>query len=152
MATFEELFIRRGGPVEAQARALAEALGMTLAEHEGRFYLSGAALDGAGTVGGEVSRNQFVYTEPEDGVQAFDGYETVFAIWTSDRSLVNQRSEALRVFRELTSRWPDTAMVLTHDLDLIVAAYTPEKGTHEFPEGTTVDADDETAWRPWVAA
>lgn len=152
MATFEELFIRRGGPVESEARALGEALGMTLTEHEGRFYLSGSARDGVGTVGGEVSRNQFVYTEPGDEVQAFDGYDTVFAIWTSERSSAKQSSEALRIFQELAHKGPDTAMVLTHDLDLIVAAYTPEKGTHEFPEGTTVDADDEAVWRPWVAA
>lgn len=150
MATFEELFIRRSGPIESEARALAEALGATLTEHEGRIYLSRAAVDGVGKTGGEVYRNHFIYPEPEDGAQAFDGYDTVFAIWTTERSSTKQSSEAFHIFRELILKRPDIAMILTHDLDLIIAAYTPGLGTHEFPDGTTVDVDDESVWRPWV--
>jgi hypothetical protein len=150
MATFEELFIRRSEPVGSEARALAEDLGMILTEDDGRIYLSRAAVDGVGKVGGEVYRNQFIYPEPENEVQAFDGYDTVFAIWTTERSLAKQSSEAWHIFRELVLKRPDTAMVLTHDLDLITAAYVPGRGTHRFPEGTTVDAGDEPVWRPWV--
>jgi hypothetical protein len=152
VATFEELFIRVGGSIDSEARALAEDLGMTLAEDsDGRIYLSRAATDGDGKVGGEVYRNRFTDTEIDDEPQAFDGYETVFAIWTTVRSLAKQGSEARQIFRELALKHPDTAMVLTHDLDLITAAYLPGRGTHEFPDGTTVDVDDEPVWRPWVA-
>ncbi|WP_194904900.1 hypothetical protein [Catenulispora rubra] len=150
MATFEELFIRRSGPLESEAQALADALGMTLIEREGRVFIRRTALDGVGEVGGRVYRNEFVNSAPEDDAQAFDGYDTVFAIWTTESSLAKQDSEARQIFRELILKRPDTAMVLTHDLDLITAAYLPGRGTHEFPDKTTVDADDEPTWRPWV--
>jgi len=150
MATFEELFIRRNGPIDSEAEALAEALGMTLIERDERVYIRRVASDGAGDVGGRVYRNQFVNSEPDAEAQAFDGYDTVFAIWTTESSVDKQKAEAWQIFRELVVKRPDVAMVLTHDLDLITAAYTPERGTHEFPDGTTVDASDEDAWRPWV--
>ena len=124
MAAFEELFIQCGGPIGSEARALAEDLGMKCTEHHGRFYLSRAAGSGIGKVGGEVFRNQFTQEESEEAqAPAFDGYDTVFEIWTTDGSSAEQRSEALRIFRELVARRPDTAMVLTHDVDLIVAAH-----------------------------
>lgn len=150
MATFEELFIRRSGPLEAEARALAEALEMTLIERDERVYIRRAAMDGVGEVGGRVYRNQFINFEPGGEAQAFDGYDTVFAIWTTESSLTKQSLEAWQIFRELVAKRPDTAMVLTHDLDLITAAYIPGHSIHEFPEATTVDAGDEPVWRPWV--
>jgi hypothetical protein len=151
MSTYEELFIRHDGSVDSEARALAEDLGMSAVEHDGRIHIRRAASDGVGQVGGEVYRNNFLNPELEGEAQAFDGYSTVFAIWTTDRSLAKQSSEALQIFRELVVKRPDTAMVLTHDLDLITAAYVPGLGSHEFPEGTTADVDDEPVWRPWVA-
>lgn len=150
MATFEELFIRRDEPVDVAARGLAADLGMAVIEGDGRFYLRRAAMDGVGEVGGEVYRNNFANTESEGGAQAFDGYGIVFGIWTTESSLLKQSSEARQIFRELSLKRPDTAMVLTHDLDLIVAAHSHEHGTHEFPEETTVDVGDEPVWRPWV--
>lgn len=150
MATFEELFIHSGDPVESEAALLAETLGMTVTEGEGGIYLRRAATDGVGHVGGKVYRNQFTNPEAKDEAQAFDGYGTVFAIWTTERSEAKQRSESLHIFQELAAKRPDTAMVLTHDLDLITAAYVPGLGIHEFPAQTTVDVDDEPVWRPWV--
>lgn len=150
MSTYEELFIRRNGSVESEARALAEDLEMSAIERDGRLHVRRVASDGVGQVGGEVYRNHFLNSGPESEIQAFDGYNTVFAIWTTDRSPAKQGSEALRIFRELVGKRPDTAMILTHDLDLVVAAYVPGLGSHEFPEGTTADADDEPVWRPWV--
>jgi hypothetical protein len=42
-------------------------------------------------------------------------------------------------------------MLLTHDLDLLTAAYLPGKGTHEFAPGITPDMQDIESWKPWIA-
>ena len=44
------------------------------------------------------------------------------------------------------------ALVLSHALSLIIAAYLPGVGMHSFPPGTTLDVPDDDIWRPWVVS
>jgi hypothetical protein len=41
-------------------------------------------------------------------------------------------------------------MILSHNMDLMTAAYLPGTGVHLFPRGTGLDVEDIDAWRSWV--
>jgi hypothetical protein len=153
MATFEHLFIKSDIGFEAQAEELASLLGMTLVRNEQGLWLNRNLPHGESVVGGEVHANN--YSDPDstaEDAQAFDGYDTVFAIRVLPRRSADQQAEALKIFDELATARPQTPMILTHDLDLVVATYLPDRGAHVFADGVTVDAGDAQAWGPWVAA
>ncbi|TDD14614.1 hypothetical protein E1218_32785 [Kribbella turkmenica] len=60
--------------------------------------------------------------------------------------------EARLVFDRLVEARPEVAMLLCHDLDLLIAAYLPGRGVQEFTAGTTIDEPDADRWRGWVPA
>jgi hypothetical protein len=151
MTSYEHLFIRSATGFEVEASDLSAALGMALVHNDEGVWLNrDLPLNGV-VVGGEVHANN--YTDPvaaAEEVQAFDGYRTVFAIRVLPRKAADQRAEALKIFEELVARRPATPMLLTHDLDLLVAAYLPDRGVHLFAGQVTVDSEDAATWRPWV--
>lgn len=57
---------------------------------------------------------------------------------------------ARAIFEELAKAQSGVAMVLSHAMAWIVAAYLPGAGVHTFPCGTTLDVEDVELWRRWV--
>ncbi|GAA1595669.1 MULTISPECIES: hypothetical protein [Kribbella] len=156
MAERENIFVRSASAVRDEADGLQQLLGLEpIPNTEGalpdQYGLRGPATAVAGTVGYLVQPNGHVDpdAEPEDA-QAFDSYPVEIDIWLGTRG-PEQAAEARLVFDRLVAARPDVPMLLCHDLDLLVAAYRPGQGVHDFPEGTTVDTPDADEWRPWVA-
>ncbi|MGZ0145466.1 hypothetical protein ACXJJ3_00240 [Kribbella sp. WER1] len=152
MAERENIFVRSRDAVQDEANALQRLLGLEpIPNAEGEHGLRGPASTVDGTLGYLVQQNGHVDpdAEPEDA-QAFDGYPVEIDVWLGTRG-AEQAQEARLVFDRLVAARPGVPMLLCHDLDLLVAAYRPGQGVHEFPAGTTVDAQDADRWRPWVA-
>ena len=40
--------------------------------------------------------------------------------------------------------------LLSHNVEMLVAAHLPARGIHTFDPGTTLDDPDLDTWRPWV--
>jgi hypothetical protein len=90
--------------------------------------------------------------DPED-VSAIDRYPGVVEVrllGKKDEEL--QAREARAAFDELAEGRPEVAMVLSHALSLMVAAYLPGAGVHYFPAGTSLDVPDDEVWRHWVVS
>jgi hypothetical protein len=90
--------------------------------------------------------------EPED-VSAIDRYNGMVEVRLAgfkDEEL--QAREACAIFNELAATRPDVALVLSHALCWIVAAYLPGSAVRAFPPRTSLDADAIDTWRPWVVA
>ncbi|NUR94312.1 MAG: hypothetical protein HOV67_03530 [Kribbellaceae bacterium] len=66
------------------------------------------------------------------------------------RSEQEQAREACALFNELAAVRPGVALVLSHALSWIVAAYLPGRGVHGFPPETSLDEDAIDAWQPWI--
>ncbi|QNE22601.1 hypothetical protein F1D05_37770 [Kribbella qitaiheensis] len=98
-----------------------------------------------------VQRNGYVLVDPEPGeLQAIDGYGIDVGIRYRSEDVLHRESRLM--FGRLVEAHPETAMLLLHDLDILVAAYLPGAGVHDFVPGTTQDAPDADHWRPWVVA
>lgn len=88
--------------------------------------------------------------EPED-VSAIDRYSGAVEVRPLDvKDETARAQEARAVFDELAATQPDVALVLSHAMSWIVAAYLPGSGVHAFPARTSLDVDDIDAWRSWV--
>jgi hypothetical protein len=70
-------------------------------------------------------------------------------VWIPEHSEQEQIEEAERIFEESTRilGWP---ALLVRNLDLISAAWSPERGLTRFPPETTPDPEDADRWRPVV--
>lgn len=110
------------------------------------------ALTTDGLVGLRVYANTFVEQDPgPDEVQAFDAYPLQIDLWIPRPSPVeSQETEAREWYRRLVAARPDLPMLLVHDLNLLSAAYLPDKPVHDFPPRTLVDVPSMAAWLPWV--
>ena len=53
------------------------------------------------------------------------------------------------MFSEVLTGFPDWPTLLVRNLGLLVAAYQPDSGLVEFPEGISPDDDDRELWRPF---
>ena len=82
-------------------------------------------------------------------MQAMAGYAVVVDVQYRTRK-DEQAEEARLAFEELVRALPDVPTLLTHNVELLVAAYLPGRGTHTFEPGTTVDDPDLSIWEPWV--
>ncbi|WP_325054179.1 hypothetical protein [Kribbella sp.] len=155
MAARENVFLRSGSPVHDEAESLQRLLELepipdTTGAREDQYGLRGPARTVDGVLGFVVQPNHHVEVDPgPEDIQALDGYTMEIDIWLGRDTVVQQR-EARLVFDRLVEARPGVPMLLCHDLDLLVAAYLPGRGVHEFPEGTTMDAPDADCWRPWV--
>jgi hypothetical protein len=62
----------------------------------------------------------------------------------------NRADETRLAFEELVAALPEIPALLSHNMELLVAAYLPGAGTHRFEPGVTLDDPDLETWRPWV--
>lgn len=116
------------------------------------FYVRGRAIEAEGWLGFVVRPNGYAEVDPEpDDVQAFDGYPVEIAIRYGLRVEDVQAQQARVVFEKLVEARPDVPMLLVHDLDLLVGAHLPGRGTQYFEEPVTVDAPDRDSWKAWVS-
>jgi hypothetical protein len=94
-----------------------------------------------------VDGNSYVSQEGE-AAQAIDAYPIEIAISLKPEEVLRQ--EARLAFDKLVEVRPEVAMLLVHDLDVLVAAHLPDRGTEYFADKVSVDAPDQDKWRPWV--
>ncbi|WP_433157659.1 hypothetical protein [Kribbella sp. CA-247076] len=157
MAEQENIFLQSGAAIGDEAKLIQDLLGLEpIPNAEGAgpdvHGLRGPAATADGMVGYVIQPNGHVDPNAEpDEVQAFDDYQVEIDIWLGARG-PTQAQEARLVFDRLVEARPEVPMLLCHDLTLLVAAYRPGHGIHEFPPGTTVDAPDAAHWREWIVA
>ncbi|HLT61307.1 MAG TPA: hypothetical protein VK020_08955 [Microlunatus sp.] len=102
-------------------------------------------------VGYLVRPNGHATRDPQPGErQGFDGYPIEISIRLGSCGS-DQLREAQLIFDELIRARADLPMLLCHDLDILVAAYRPDRGQHEFPPDTTVDEFHTHRWLDQVA-
>lgn len=157
MSTQENLFLHSRLAISDEARTLQGLLGLEPIPEGSdadpdEYGLRGAARTVDGVAGYLIRPNHHTVADPEpEDRQAIDGYPVQIDIWLG-RSGETQPAEARAVFDALVRQRPDTAMLLCHDLGLLIAAYRPGQPVHEFGPGTTIDAPDIDQWRDWVEA
>jgi hypothetical protein len=137
--------------LEAAAERVAAALGLEfngdLRADTGELQYKCQARTFDGVIAVYVGPNTF---QPEpDEVQAMDGYAVVVEVQSRQRKDA-QADETRLAFEALTSALPDVPALLSHNVELLIASYLPDSGTHIFEPGTTLDDPDLDTWRPWV--
>jgi hypothetical protein len=158
MSTDDTIFLATDAPLAEVAEWLNGALGLEHADGaelaEGVYLLRGRTRTVDGNLFVRVEPNAYGEADPEpEDVSAIDHYQGVVDIRYAGRKDEElQAREARALFDELVERGPDMAMVLSHNLSLIVAAYLPGAGVHYFPADTTLDVPDDDLWRPWVVS
>ncbi|MGW6278706.1 hypothetical protein [Kribbella sp. NPDC055071] len=156
MSTSDDIFLAAGESLGATAEWILGALGL---EHVGdpelkedEYLLRGRARTVAGDIVLVVEPNSYgeVDPEPED-VSAIDRYTGVVDVrLVGAKDEESQVREARAVFDELVAARPDVALLLSHAMSWIVAAYLPGVGVNVFPAHTSLDAEHLETWRPWV--
>ncbi|TCO40951.1 hypothetical protein EV646_11642 [Kribbella antiqua] len=156
MSTSDTIFLGTSEPLGIVAGWLADVLGLERLDdpelRENEHFFRGRARTVEGTILLLAEPNTYgeVDPEPED-VSAIDDYIGVVDIRVAGiKDEEAQAREALAIFDELAATQPDVALVLSHALSWIVAAYLPGAGVHNFPPRTSLDADALETWRPWV--
>ena len=152
MADSDEIFLALSGPLEVAAERVARVLGLEfngdLRGETGELQYKRSARTSDGVVGVYIGPNTF---EPEpDEVQAMDGYALVVDVQYRTHK-PKQAEEARLAFAALAGGLPDVPALLSHNVEMLVAAYLPERGSHTFEPGTTLDDPDQSTWEPWVA-
>lgn len=156
MSTTDDIFLAASEPLEATVDWLSRALQLEPLEdpdlEAGAYLFRGRARTMDGELVFVVEPNTYgeVDPEPED-VSAIDRYTGVVEVrLVGAKDEESQAREARAVFDELAEGRPDVALVLSHAMSLIIAAYLPGVGVHSFPPGTTLDVPDDDVWGPWV--
>ena len=151
MADSDEIFLALDGPLESAAERVAGVLGLEfngdLRADTGELQYKVQARTFDGVIGVYVGPNGF---QPEpDEVQAMDGYPLVVDVQSRNRKDA-QAEETRLAFEALVAALPDVAALLSHNVEMLVAAYLPGAGIHSFERGTTLDDPDLDTWRSWV--
>jgi hypothetical protein len=156
MSTSDTIFLAASEPLDRTAAWLADVLRLEpledpdLAENEHLFRGRARTLEGELVLVVEPNTYGEVDPEPED-VSAIDDYTGVVDIRVAGiKDEEAQAREARAVFDDLAATQPEVALVLSHAMSWIVAAYLPGTGVHVFPPRTSLDADALATWRPWV--
>ncbi|HEY9333595.1 MAG TPA: hypothetical protein VIQ79_04235 [Kribbella sp.] len=158
MSTDDNIFVAADRSLEDFGRWLGETLELEavrdadLEDGVLRFRASARTVEGDLYLTVEPNVYGEVDPAPED-VSAIDRYQCLIDVYYAgpkDEEL--QEREARLVFDDLARRQPEVAMILSHNMALMTAAYLPGAGVHTFPRGTTLDVDDIELWRPWVVA
>jgi len=158
MSTDDNIFVAADRSLEDFGRWLGETLELEavrdadLEDGVLRFRASAWTVEGDLYLTVEPNVYGEVDPAPED-VSAIDRYQCLIDVYYAgpkDEEL--QEREARLVFDDLARRQPEVAMILSHNMALMTAAYLPGAGVHTFPRGTTLDVDDIELWRPWVVA
>lgn len=153
MADSDEIFLALDAPLEEAAERVAAVLGLEfngdLRADTGELQYKGRARTFDGVIGVYIGPNTF---QPEpDEVQAMDRYAVVVDV-QSRRRKDAQADETRLAFEALTGALPEVPALLSHNVELLIASYLPDSGTHTFEPGTTLDDPDLDTWRPWVVA
>lgn len=151
MADSDEIFLAMDGPLEVAAGRVAGVLGLEfngdLRAETGELQYKVGARTFDGVIGVYIGRNGF---EPEpDEIQAMDGYAVVVDVQSRQRKDA-QVDETRLAFEQLVAALGDVPALLSHNVEMLVAAYLPGRGMHTFAPGTTLDDPDVESWRPWV--
>ncbi|MFK4089378.1 hypothetical protein ACI2LF_35020 [Kribbella sp. NPDC020789] len=151
MAASDEIFLALGGSLESAAGRIAGVLELEfvgdLGGTPGESQYKAPARTFAGIVGVYVGIDRF---PPEPGgTLAIDGYPVVVDVQSRQRKDA-QAAEARLIFEALVAGLPEIPILLTNNVEFLVAAYLPGVGVHEFPADTTLDEDDAERWGPWV--
>jgi hypothetical protein len=151
MADSDEIFLALDEPLEVAAERVAAVLGLQfngdLRADTGELQYKVRAQTFDGVIGVYIGPNSY---EPEpDEVQAMDGYPVVVDVQSRNRKDA-QPEETRLAFQSLVDAVGDVPTLLSHNVELLVAAHLPGRGTHTFAPGTTLDDLDVDTWRPWV--
>ncbi|MEU4192506.1 hypothetical protein AB0E69_11430 [Kribbella sp. NPDC026611] len=151
MADSDEIFMATDEPLEAAANRVAGVLGLEflgdLRADTGELQYKGRARTFDGVIGVYIGPNKF---GPEPGeVQAMDRYPLIVDVQSRTHKTA-QRDEARLAFGLLVEALGNVPALLSHNLELLVAAYLPGRGTHTFDADTTLDDPDVDTWRAWV--
>ena len=158
MSNTDDIFLAASEPLQTIVDWLSRTLQLEPLEdpelEEGTYLFRGHARNRDGELVFVVEPNTYGEADPEpEDVSAIDRYTGVVEVrLVGKKDEESQAREARAVFDELAAGRPDVALVLSHALSLIIAAYLPGSGVHDFPPGTTLDVPDADAWRPWVVA
>jgi hypothetical protein len=158
MSNTDDIFLATSEPLETTVDWLSRTLQLEPIEDpeltEGAYLFLGRARTVDGELVFVVEPNTYGEDDPEpEDVSAIDRYTggvEVRLVGRKDEE--SQIREARAIFDELAAGRPDVALVLSHALSLMIAAYLPGVGVHYFPPGTTLDVPDDVVWRPWVVA
>lgn len=156
MSSDDNIFLAADRALADLAEWLGETLGFERVEDsdlkDGVFLFRGPARTVDGEVYLLVEPNVYGEADPAPvDVSAIDRYQGVVDIsCAGKRDEELQEREPRAVFDELVTRERDVALVLSHNMSLIAAAYLPGSGAYTFPPGTTLDEPNEQLWRPWV--
>jgi catechol 2,3-dioxygenase-like lactoylglutathione lyase family enzyme len=156
MSTSETIFVAADESLDRTVDWLSGALGLERLDDPdlkpGEHLFRAQARGVQGEVLLVVGPNIYGEVDPEPGdVSAIDRYTGAIEVRALDvRDETSRAAEARAVFDTLAATQPDVALVLTHALSWIVAAYLPRAGVHNFPAKTSLDADAIDIWRPWV--
>ncbi|MGW5193479.1 hypothetical protein ACWEOO_29805 [Kribbella sp. NPDC004138] len=153
MADSDEIFLALDEPLEAAAERIARVLDLEfngdLRAESGELQYKGRARTSDAIMAVYIGPNIF---EPEpDEVQAMDGYGVVVDVQFRTHKDA-QAEEARLLFERLVGELGDVPALLSHNVEMLVAAYLPGRGTHTFQPRTTLDDPDLEVWRSWVVA
>ncbi|MEU4192507.1 hypothetical protein AB0E69_11435 [Kribbella sp. NPDC026611] len=158
MSTDDHIFVAGSASLEEAAQWLSGVLRLEPVDDpdlkDGVRLFRGDARTADGPLYVLVEPNVYGETDPApEDVSAVDGYPIAVEVrLLGARHEDAQASEARAVFDELVQTQPPAALILSHALSWIVAAYLPGTGTHTFPPHTSLDADHLDTWRPWIAS
>jgi hypothetical protein len=158
MSSDDNIFLAADKALSEVATWLGERLSLepvgTLRSNADEWVFRGRARTTDGELHVVVEPNVYGEADPEPGdISAIDRYACVASVrYAGVKDEALQAREARAVFDELVAAEPDVAMVLSHNMAFIVAAYLPGVGIHVFPAGVTLDEPDMSIWRPWIVA
>ena len=156
MSTSDNVFLAAAETIDQVAEWLANTLDLEsiqdsdLEENEHMFRGRARASDGELVL--LLAPNGYIEVDPApDEIQAIDPYPMDLKVRLAGRKDEElQRRETRAVFDSLIQARPDIPMLFVHNLDTLVAAHLPGRGTQTFEPEITPDAPDADTWRPWV--
>jgi len=153
MSNVEHILLHTGLSPEQVAERLAESLGATLTRHEqGEVSVRRVVSTGnaEGTVGGLVAENDEYKDHPETDVESiYNGYDTLYEIWSTIPREDLQHADAKTIFSEITARlhWPAAH---AEEGGSLYSAWDPKLGRTDFPPGTSVDSPHRDLWKAYA--
>ena len=150
MSDSDEIFLALDEPLTMAAQRVAEVLGLEylgVMPQTGDLQYKVRARTFEGWIGVFVGPNN--YGPEPDEPQSMDGYPITVDVQSRNRK-ANQADETRLAFEELVAALAETPALLSHNMELLVAAYLPGAGTHRFEPDVTLDDPDLEIWRPWV--
>ncbi|GAB3831932.1 hypothetical protein [Kribbella italica] len=148
MSDSDEVFLASDKPLAEVAARAAEVLGLELmGEENGEYQYRARGRSFDGWIGVFIEANDY-YPEPGE-VQAMDLYPV--RVDVQSRALKETQPEEARLAFELLSvGLPEVPALLSHNLEVLVAASRPGVGIHYFGENVWLDPPEVEPWRPWV--